>query len=170
MNLGGPNFLLGLAIATTFAGCSPDVRERPLVEVDLANSRAVAAIGRHLGVRERTAFTTYALVHWPGSKFYCGSPLRLSASPPRTVGEAIESTLRFEERLAARRSEERDEKTRSVRLEKQDRKLIDRYEALLLKRQMLATAAETNVGDRAEIAAINDQMDRLQHERRQLFR
>ena len=165
---GRPNFLLGLVAATIFGGCCPDVRERPLSEVDLADTRAVAAIGKQLGARDQTAFITYALVHWPGSNSYCGHPLLDSASPPRTVGEAIESTLRFEERLAATRREEANAKTGSARVAERNQLLIDRYEALLLKKHMLSASAGAEAGHRAEIPAIDREMDRIRRERRQL--
>lgn len=159
--------LLVVAAATIVSGCNQDVRSRPLATIDLSNLETVAAAGRKLPERERGALVTYALLHWPGSKSYCGSPIDQHQKAPSTVGEAIQVTFDFEKSLEA---------TRQAALMKspvelaaaQDQMLIDRLEALTLDRQRLALGAGDSSPERRRAAAIDREIEAVKRQRQEL--
>lgn len=156
-----------VAASVSCATCSPDVRDRDLSTIDLADAVAVATIGRQLDSRDRTAFITYALVHWPGSKSYCGRAVAHKSRPAQTVGDAVATTLAFESQLAitpqaaARRLKIPDQI-------EENRLLIDRYEALLLQKQMLGNHP-TGPDRKAKLARIASEMERVRLQRQRLI-
>ncbi len=80
---------ISIPLALLLAGCTQDVRDRPLDEIDLADTAAVRQIGRELSSADSLAFTTYAALH-ARSGGLCGNR-RGDGKPPETVGEAIEA-------------------------------------------------------------------------------
>ncbi|MGX7953809.1 hypothetical protein ACWPM1_14755 [Tsuneonella sp. HG249] len=152
--------------AAICAGCGLDVRERALADIDLSDQSAVAAIGRQLPAREQTAFLTYALVHWPGSKSFCGKPMKVAGLAPATVGEAIAETIAFEAKLAVTRREATRPLAGVARAVERNRMLLDRYEELLLRRQMLATG--DTPGRDAALGALDREIEQIKNRRGQL--
>ncbi|MBN9507136.1 MAG: hypothetical protein J0I69_14060 [Altererythrobacter sp.] len=120
------------------AACSAPAADMPLAGLDLNDARVVGKIARQLPDGQRRAFTTYALVHWPGSKNYCGNPIGLSRQTARTVGEAVAQTLRFEAELAKTRLAAQAGPTSQVdRLRERQMLLTDQIEELVRKRDAL---------------------------------
>ena len=94
-----------LALIALLAACgsAQNVRQIPIANLDLSNMKVVTDIQSQLPTAQRPALATYALLHWPGSKAFCGHRLSdKSGHEPSTVGEAIDLTLLREAQNAAR--------------------------------------------------------------------
>jgi hypothetical protein len=93
--------LLTLLLAT----CGGDVRDRRLAEVDLSNMEFVHQLARELGPTEGAALITYAAIHDPASRHFCGRRLLDSrGQEPKTIGGAVSLTLK---QMAQNRAPER---------------------------------------------------------------
>lgn len=126
-----------LSIALSLAGCALSTpHDISLGNKNLNDPSVVAELSRGLTPEERGAFATYALVHWPFSKSYCGGPV-FSERLARTVGEAIAETQRFEADLARKRFLEKTPDIHEQRLIA-EQKLADEFDRLTLERDMLA--------------------------------
>lgn len=122
------------------ASCGQDVRDTPLAGLDLNDRALVASLRERLAPDDRAPFATYALLHWPGSRLYCGSPPNDGAGrEPETIGEAIEVTLAREEELEKARAAAVEPQTDFDHQRALETRAIDRVEELVLKRDMLAT-------------------------------
>lgn len=132
-----------LLAATVFlASCSAAPRDIALAGLDLGEPAVIAQISKDLPQRERAAFATYALLHWPESKAYCGRPMFKGADQPLTVGEAVDKTMHFETALARKRIEEKKQAPSIFERQAQEKKrLVDEFDQLTLERDMLASAA-----------------------------
>ena len=94
-------------VAAAVAGCAPSTRDTPLADLDLADGVTLAALQGALPPNDRALLGTYALLHWPKSRFYCGQPIGGRGPEPSTVGEAIDRTRTYEDALERTRAEER---------------------------------------------------------------
>lgn len=130
--------LVVVVLAAAAAGCAPSVRDVSLSGLNLADGATLASLQKKLPQDDRAALGTYALLHWPKSKFYCGEAIGGSRSLPTTIGEAIDQTLAYETALqvAQNRTQKRSEsggmKDRAAETE-----LVTRIEQLVLERDML---------------------------------
>ena len=92
---GGSSVFRGvLLLVAALLGCSPEVREIELAELDLTDMTTVQDIRARLDKAEGAAFASYVAKHYVRSAAYCGRPLvTADGEPPATVGEAIDLTL-----------------------------------------------------------------------------
>lgn len=132
--------IVGL-LAMALAACAPAPRDVRLAGLDLGNPRTLAALQQNVPVDERAALATYALLHWPQSKFYCGEPIGGSQPLPQTVGEAIDQTRAYEAALETGKARE-GTPVRSA-AQARDKTLVDRIDYLVLKRDMLRMSPGT---------------------------
>lgn len=123
------------ALAATLAGCAPSVRETSLTGLDLADGEILSALQDSLPQDDRAALGTYALLHWPKSKFYCGKPIGGRGALAATIGEAIDQTRAYEIALATARAEARTGAAFSAR--QQETELVTRMEQLVFERDLL---------------------------------
>jgi hypothetical protein len=83
-----------LLVVAALLGCSPEVREIELAELDLTDMETVQTIRARLGEAEGAVFASYVAKHYVRSAAFCGRPLVTSeGQPPATVGEAIDLTI-----------------------------------------------------------------------------
>ena len=76
------------------AGCSPEVRDIGLVDVNLRDMNAVATIRCQLEPQDSIAFANYVVRHHSAAERFCGQPLiGVGGREPVTVGEG--STFLF---------------------------------------------------------------------------
>ena len=155
-------------LTLALSGCAPSVRDVDLSGLDLADGKTLASLQDALPQDDRAALGTYALLHWPKSRFYCGEPIEGRSSIAATVGEAIAQTRAYERRLALARARTDAPVAQTSRNEEID--LVNRMERLVLERDMLRSrmgpAAETapegitinrNLATiRTELAALRD--------------
>jgi hypothetical protein len=157
-----------LAMAA-IASCGAPVTDTPLAGLDLNDARVVSKIARQLPDRERMAFTTYALLHWPGSKNYCGRPIGQSDRMANTVGEAVMQTLKFEADLTRTRlAAQAGPASQIDRLREQRTLLTDQIEALVLRRDVLRADLGAAVRMSSEAKRLEEEMRRLQARRANL--
>lgn len=133
------------------ASCGQDVRDTPLAGLDLNDRTLVASLRERLAPDDRAPFATYALLHWPGSKLFCGSPPNDSTGrEPETIGEAIEVTLAREEKLEKARTAAAEPQSALDHQQALETRAIDRVEELTLERDMLATSLGPNTSKSPE--------------------
>jgi hypothetical protein len=154
--------LIGV-VAAAVAGCAPSTRDTPLADLDLADGVTLAALQGALPPNDRALLGTYALLHWPKSRFYCGQPIGGRGPEPSTVGEAIDQTRAYEAALERTRAKERVVQNANIARE-EETALITRIEQLVYERDMLygrmgPTAATTPRG-----AEIKESLDTLHSE------
>lgn len=85
------------------AGCSPEVRDIALVDVNLRDMNAVATIRSQLEPQDSIAFANYVVRHHSAAERFCGQPLiGVGGREPVTVGEAVDLSIQRDkaERLA----------------------------------------------------------------------
>lgn len=126
-------------------GCATAPRDVVLAGLDLNNPAVIARVSEGLTQQQRAALATFALLHWPESKAYCGRPVFKGASQPSTVGEAIDKTIEFETALARKRLEETQVGSVFERQAQLKRELVDQFDLLTIEREMLASAALSSV-------------------------
>lgn len=131
--------ILTLTSCTLLAACAAAPRDIALAGLDLNNPSVIAQVSEGLPRKQRAALATYALLHWPQSKAYCGRPVFKGAAEPRTVGEAIDKTIEFDTALARKRIEEQRPPSIFERRARDHQRLVDEFEELTLEREMLAT-------------------------------
>lgn len=150
----------------TAASCNAPVSDTPLAGLDLNDARVVGRIARQLPDRESLAFTTYALVHWPGSKTYCGRPIAQSERVAGTVGEAVSQTLEFEAALEKTRQASRAEPTSRLERAREQRTLLtDKIEQLVRKRDVLYARLGESARTSPEAKQLEQEMQQLQSQR-----
>lgn len=122
-------------LASSLGACAPGVRDIAIAELDLADGKTLAELQQALPPDDRAALGTYALLHWPRSKFYCGQPIGGQGGVAATVGEAIDQTRAYEASLALAEAATRTNAALADRAEETG--LITRIEQLVLERDML---------------------------------
>jgi len=159
--------MLVLYAALALSGCASPPRERSLVGLDLADPAVIGELQDDLPTRERAALATYALLHWEGSKAYCGQPM-FRGPQPATIGEAIDKTITFEDDLAAKRAAEREPKSAlELRVEKQ-RQLVDRFEELSLEITQLEDSPTTQRQKSVRLTELRKELTKNRRERAEL--
>ena len=160
MRRGGLVLLISLALA----GCAKNQLDTPLAELDLADPSVIRELQSGLGERERAALATYALLHWPGSKAYCGQPL-FRGPQPRTVSEAIEKTIGFQLALERKRAEETRPASSIEQRARRLRGLVVQFDEM--EHQIAKTESSTLPKDekRSQIATLRAAMDDNRRER-----
>lgn len=126
--------VMGL-LAMALGACAPPVRDVALAGLDLADGKTLASLQQALPQDDRAALGTYALLHWPKSKFYCGQPIGGRAAPAATVGEAIDQTRAYEAALQLAQGNRQTAVALSAG--SAEKALITRMEQLVLERDML---------------------------------
>lgn len=148
------------------ASCSVPVADLPLAGLDLNDARTVGKIARQLPDGQRRAFTTYALLHWPGSKNYCGNPIGPSRQAASTVGEAVAQTQRFEAELAKTRlAAQAGPASQVARLRERRTLLTDQIEELVLKRDALYGRLGASARTSPESKQVEQKIQELQAQR-----
>lgn len=132
---------LALAGSIMLAGCAAAPRDVALAGLDLNDPAVIARVGQGLPQNQRAALATFALLHWPESKAYCGRPVFKGAAQPSTIGEAIDKTLEFETALARKRSEEKQAASAFEQRAHRKQGLVNEFEQMMIEREMLASAA-----------------------------
>lgn len=132
-------FMAAWVIAAS-ASCSAPISDMPLAGLDLNNARVVDQIAGQLPASQRATFVTYVLVHWPGSKNYCGHAISRSGQTAKTVGEAIKQTLIFEiDEANIKQSPQVKPTSRVDQLQERDLRITDQIEEIVLRRDALYT-------------------------------
>ena len=131
--------ILVLAVSLALAGCASAPRDIALAGLDLSNPAVIAQVSEGLPQKQRAALATFALLHWPESKAYCGRPVFKGAGQPNTVGEAIDKTIEFENALVRKRIEEKLPPSPFEQQLQYKRQLIDEFDLLTLERDMVAS-------------------------------
>ena len=157
-----------LAVSLLLGGCAVPARDVELAGLDLNDRQVLRSLGQGLKERERGALATYALLHWPGSKSYCGQPAFNRAHQPATVGEAIAVTLAFDQRLAAKRSAERSADTPRERQVARERQLVDAFDQLTLDRDRLQASALEPGAKARRLQVIDEELEANRQSRRAL--
>jgi hypothetical protein len=86
---------ISIVLALLICGCTDNVRDLRLAQVDLTNIATVREMGDSLSPPERAALLTYAAIHAPSSTGFCGKKLQDGfGQEPETIGDAIDLTLR----------------------------------------------------------------------------
>lgn len=154
---------LGVCAFVALVGaCTPAVTEIALSEVDLADGKTLASLQEALPPDDRAALGTYALLHWPKSKFYCGKPIGGQVKEARTVGEAIAITRAYEIALAEK---VQAEKMAAGNLKQiKERELVTRMEQLVLERDMLRSSGSTDPGTSRREREIKDELAQFRTE------
>lgn len=129
--------LLVLTGSLALAGCTAAPRDLALAGLDLSNPAVIARVSKDLPQKQRAALATFALLHWPESRAYCGRPMFKGADQPDTVGEAIDKTIEFETSLARKRVEEKRPPSIFEQQAQYQRELVHEFEELTLEREML---------------------------------
>lgn len=94
-------FLLFVAF---LSGCSPEVRDIALADVDLRDMNAISSIRAQLDPQDSIAFANYVVRHHRAAASFCGQPLiGVGGNEPATIGEAVDLSIERDkaERLAA---------------------------------------------------------------------
>lgn len=161
-------WIVGLAGAVALGGCAVSPREVALSGQNLNDPRTLASLTNDLPQDQRAAFATYALLHWPGSKSYCGQPVFGKDRLPATVGEAIDQTIGFERALEQKRLAEKTPGSFFEQKAIEEKHLIDAFDQLTLDRDMLASKAMPGAEKARKMEAINEQMEANRVARREL--
>lgn len=156
--------LLALFAALATAGCATPPRDRALAGLDLADPKIISELQDGLVARERAALATYALLHWEGSKAYCGQPM-FRGPQPTTIGQAIDKTIKFENDLAAKRAAENRPGSALEQRVEEHRRLIDRFEEMSLELTQLQDSSVPPKRKAAEIAKLREAMAENRRER-----
>lgn len=152
----------GGILAALLAGCSASPRDVSIASLDLADGTTLAELQSTLPADDRAALGTYALLHWPKSKFYCGQPIGGGNAVASTVGEAIDQTRAYEKALEVAQAQTRASVAMSAKAE--ERALIDRLEHLVLERDMLFARMGSAAHDTPRGTAIERQLAEVREE------
>ena len=150
------------------AACGTPPRDVRLAGLDLSQPAVVADLKQGLAPQERAALISYAVFHWPGSKNYCGRPAFAQDVEPRTIGEAIDRTIAFEAALDRKRTAEAQPASLASRRAQQDRQLIDRFDDLTLRRDMILDRQGGQADRASELRKIEQQIESVRQERAKL--
>lgn len=155
-------------MAAALGACTPAVGDVTLAGLDLADGKTLAALQEALPPDDRAALGTYALLHWPKSKFFCGKPIGGSAATAQTVGEAIAQTKAYEAALALAQAKAPTTATLTPRAE--ETALITRMEQFVFERDTLyarmgpqADATPRGAEIKRRIADLREEIDALRN-------
>ena len=159
-----------LVIAGVFllSACGTPPRDVRLAGLDLGEPTVLAELKQGLAPDQRAALTSYAVFHWPGSKNYCGRPVFAQVVEPKTVGEAIDRTIAFEAALDRKRTVEAQPASPATERAQQDRQLIDRFDDLTLRRDMILGRQGGQADRASELRKIEQQIEFVRQERAKL--
>lgn len=143
-------------VAASLAACAPSVRERTLAGLDLADGNTLATLQAALTPDDRAALGTYALLHWPKSKFYCGRPIGDRGVAAKTIGEAIDQTRAYE--VALQRVQAAAQIADAAEPGAAQRALVTRMEALVLERDRLRSRIGPVADESPRGVAISQQL------------
>lgn len=127
--------LVVVVFAAALSACAQSARDISIAGLDLADGETLGALQKALPVDDRAALGTYALLHWPKSKFYCGQPIGGRVATADTVGEAIALTKAYEAELAKAASQSPSKVVMAA--DAREGELIQKMERLVLERDML---------------------------------
>lgn len=153
-------------LAAALGACAPAARDVSIIGLDLADGTTLASLQDALPVDDRAALGTYALLHWPKSKFYCGEPIGGRDTPAATVGEAIAQTKAYEAKLAAAQAQTRNSPTSPARAE--EAALITRMEQIVFERDMLYARMGRAADTTPRGVEMTRQLDQMRTELEQL--
>lgn len=145
------------------ASCAAAPRDVELAGLKLNDRQVLQTLGEGVSERERGALATYALLHWPGSKAFCGHPVFAKERQPATVGEAIDLTIAFERNLEAKRAAEQNSSEPFEERVEEERRLVDEFDQLTFDRDRIETSV---AGTREKSRRIRDLDDRIEANRR----
>ena len=163
-----PRAYLALAGMCLLAACGTPPREVKLAGLDLGQPALLEKLRKGLAPGDGAALITYAAFHWPGSKNYCGRPVFAQAVEPKTVGEAIDRTIAFEAALDRKRTAEAQPASPASERAQQDRQLIDRFDDLTLRRDMILGRQGGQADRASELRKIEQQIEFVRQERAKL--
>lgn len=157
----------GGILAAALAGCAPSAYDKPLSGLDLGDPATLSSLQNALPLDDRGALGTYALLHWPKSKFYCGKPIGgRGDSEVATVREAIALTRTYEREWELAR--QNVAQTPAIARQRDERMLITRMDHLILERDKLFSEVgpRASATPRAEeierkLAAVRAELDKL---------
>ncbi|QGN56110.1 hypothetical protein [Novosphingobium sp. Gsoil 351] len=161
---------LALAGMCLLAACGTPPRDVKLAGLDLGQPAVLEKLKEGLSPGEGTALITYAAFHWPGSKNYCGRPAFAQDIEPKTIGEAIDRTIAFETALTRKRMAEAKHATPASERAQQDKQLIDRFDDLTLRRDMILSRQGGRTDRAKELRKIEQQIESVRLERAKLAR
>lgn len=159
---------LALIVPIALAACTAQPHTVALKGKNLNDTRVVAELTRALPQRERAAFSTFVLLHWSGSKAYCGRPMFRGNAEPTTVGEAIAATLEFDRDLAAKRARDSAPPSAGERLRREAQLLTDQHDQLTLERLKVMSADLPEADKQAKLADIAAQIASVRRDRERL--
>lgn len=168
MGMDSMRWMLVLAGVAVLVGCAAPPRDTLLLGHNLNDPRTIAALSEGLPQKERAAFATYALVHWPGSNAYCGRPDFGKDRLPATVGQAIDKTIGFERALEQKRLAERTPGNLFEQKAIEEKRLVDIFDQLTLDRDMLMSTPMPAAQKARKLEAINRQLDENRRARHEL--
>lgn len=149
-------------VAAAVGGCTPAPRDISLTGLNLADNKTLSAIQARLTADDRAALGTYALLHWPQSKFYCGEPIGGQASAAATIGEAIDQTRAYEEALE--RVQAKARMTAALAKQSEERALIAKLERVIFERDRLFSRLGPAALSSAEGRALSARLETFQAE------
>ena len=153
-----------VALLLSLTASGNQTREIALDGLNLGRSEVLAKLKVGLSARDADALVRYTLLHWPGSKNYCGMRALSPEQQPRTVGEAIEFTIHFDRAIAEKRANEDREAIAGTSV-LSDKQLVDKIDHATLQRDILLArpgGAEPNSPD---LLVINRELERLRQMR-----
>lgn len=126
---------LPIVLAFLLSACAQDPLSVRLAEVDLSDAAVMQDLARGLSPKDKAALIIYQTVHSPSSTGFCGQRLvGRDGEEPRTIGDAINLTLRREAQLRTARIEaERPKTAAELAREQWDGLIVERE--LLIARQ-----------------------------------
>jgi hypothetical protein len=157
-------------LAGVLGACAPAVRDMRIADLDLADGKTLAKLQQALPPDDRAALGTYALLHWPKSKFYCGKPIGGRAREAVTVGDAIAQSRAYEASVALAEASARTNAALAAR--SAETALVTQMEELVLERDMLfgrmgpsAASSARAVEIKAELAALRQELEQVRDRR-----
>lgn len=151
--------MLSLASAAAVAGCAPAPRDIAIAGLDLGNPAVLTRLQQQLPLDDRGTLGTYALLHWPQSKFFCGEPIGGQQPQARTVGEAIDQTRAYDLALANKQAPVATD--RGAERRAQEAAVINRLEQALLERDMRKGSGPTDRAAERNIEALRAELTAL---------
>ena len=163
-----PSVFCALALAMAAIGCQQSVHDMKIADLDLNDRKVLQHVRSNLSAPHGSAFSSYALFHWKGSKHYCGDVSEELGADPVTVGEAIQLVLAQQTQLDARRPNESASPSRAERRGMEIELLTNEIELLILERDALRVEPAPAEDDLQRLAAIDLQLNDMQAQRQSL--
>jgi hypothetical protein len=152
---------LSLLMALALAGCAASRLDTPLAGLDLNDPAVVSGLQQGLSAQDRGTLAVYALLHWPGSRAFCGDALfGADGRPPVTLGDALRLTRERERAEAAAQVARSQPRSAGEKLlEARDRAISERD--LLLARQQVALMQDKTQKTETELKAIKTELQQV---------